>query len=101
MTLEWSPLALKRARDIFEYIAEDKPSAAVDWLDRLMEVVERLQEHPKSGRMVPETDTERIREVMHGGYRVIYALDDTNDKIQILTVRRGSETLPAEDLVYD
>ncbi|MEX1197428.1 MAG: type II toxin-antitoxin system RelE/ParE family toxin [Pseudohongiellaceae bacterium] len=99
MTLEWSPLAMERAREIVEHIASDKPSAAESWLDGLMGVVGRLPDHPLSGRRVPELGVDRIREVMHGAYRVVYSVDERGGRITVLTVRRGSELLKRQDLL--
>lgn len=98
MRLEWSPLALERAGEIANYIALDKPSAAEVWVEGLFKAVEQLPAHPRSGRKVPELNVERIREIIYGAYRVIYAIDERANKIIILTVRRGSEMLKAEEL---
>lgn len=90
MNIVWSPLALERVEDIALYIAEDNPQAAVDWADELFSVVERLVEFPESGRIVPEVDARRIREVIVGQYRVIYSV---KERIDVLTVRRCSQLL--------
>ena len=96
--LEWSPLALERAGDIASYIAMDKPSAAESWIQGLFETVERLKPHPMSGRVVPEVNIERIREIIYGAYRVIYRVDIQAQKISVLTVLRGSEFIRADEL---
>lgn len=101
MNLQWMPLALERAEAIAAYIALDMPAAAQQWLMNLFAVVERLQDHPRSGRKVPELNLDRIREVMHGAYRVIYTVDDRSSEVRILTVRRGSELLRQDELVDD
>jgi len=98
MKLLWSPLALERATDIASYIALDKPAAAENWVLELFERVERLPKHPRSGRKVPEIRIDRIREIMHGSYRVIYAIDDKAKLIEILTIRRGSEMLRKDEI---
>ncbi|MCH8533411.1 MAG: type II toxin-antitoxin system RelE/ParE family toxin [Saccharospirillum sp.] len=54
MRIVWSPLALERVEDIAQYIAEDKPGAAVEWVDGIFDTVERLADFPESGRVVPE-----------------------------------------------
>ena len=33
MRIIWSPLAIDRASEITDYIAQDKPSAAEKWID--------------------------------------------------------------------
>lgn len=54
MRVVWSPLALERVEDIAQYIAEDKPSAAVEWVEGIFDTVERLADFPESERVVPE-----------------------------------------------
>ncbi len=94
MKVEWSPQALERVSEIARYIAKDNPDAAEQWVSELFDSVERLVDFPESGRIVPEVGVRRIREVIFGAYRVIYRV---KDKVQILTVRRGSQLLnPSE-----
>ena len=95
MKVVWSPLALERVEDIARYIAEDNPDAAVRWVDELFTTVERLADSPKSGRVVPEVGSPRIRELMYGAYRVIYS---ARDQVDILTVRRSSQLLRLSEL---
>ncbi|UTF58761.1 type II toxin-antitoxin system RelE/ParE family toxin [Gilvimarinus sp. DA14] len=95
MKVVWSPLALERVEDIARYIAEDKPDAAVEWVEGLFNTVERLSDFPQSGRVVPEVGGRRIREVMFGAYRIIYSV---SDQIDILTVRRSSQLLRMSEL---
>ena len=98
MKIVWSPLALERVEDIAWYIAEDNPDAAVRWVDDLFATVERLADYPKSGRMVPEVGSHRIRELIFGAYRVIYS---SKNQIDILTVRRSSQLLRMSELDDD
>ena len=95
MRVEWSPLALDRVSDIARYIAKDNPDAAERWVDELFESVERLADFPEISRVVPEVGVRRIRELIFGAYRVIYSV---KDKIEILTVRRGSQLLDVSEI---
>ena len=95
MKVVWSPLALERVEDIARYIAEDNPDAAVRWVEELFATVERLADSPKSGRMVPEVGSPRIRELIYGAYRVIYS---ARDQVDILTVRGSSQLLRLSEL---
>ncbi len=52
--------------------------------ERIVESVERLQEFPRSGRVVPEVGQEVCREVILGTYRIVYRLE--GDRADILTV---------------
>ena len=95
MKVERSPLALDRVSDIARYIAKDDPGAAERWVNQLFDAVERLGDFPESGRIVPEVGVRRIREVIFGAYRVIYSV---KDKVEILTVRRGSQLLDVGEI---
>ena len=98
MRIVWSPLALERVEDTTRYIAEDNPDAAVRWVDDLFASVERVADFPKSGPMVPEVGSPRIRELIFGAYRVIYSV---KDQVDILTVRRSSQLLRMSELGDD
>jgi plasmid stabilization system protein ParE len=91
----WSPLAIERVEDIAQYIADDNASAAVEWVERIFDIVERLSKFPESGRVVPEVGVRRIREVIFGSYRIIYSV---RDQIDILTVRRSNQLLRVSEL---
>jgi len=95
MRIVWSPFALERVEDIAQYIAEDKPGAAVEWVEGIFDTVERLSDFPESGRVVPEVGGRRIREVIFGTYRIIYSV---RGQIDILTVRRSSQLLRMSEL---
>ena len=56
MAVHWFPLALERVEEIAEYIAEDNPEAAAHWVNELFNTVDRLNDFPISGRVVPETN---------------------------------------------
>ena len=95
MKVECSPLALDRVTDIAGYIAKANPGAAERWVNELFDAVERLEDFPESGRVVPEVGVRRIRELIFGAYRVIY---NVKDKVEILTVRRGSQLLDVSEI---
>lgn len=96
MKLTWSPLAIERVSEIAEYIAQDKPTAAEKWVDKIFNLVEILSEFPESGRVVPEMNNKMFREIISGNYRVIYKHEKT--EILILTVRHGKQILPVEEI---
>ena len=96
MTVIWSPLAIERVSEIAEYIAQDKPSAATKWLDKIFALVARLNKFPESGRIVPEIENPIFREIISGNYRIIYKYE--NAEIVILTVRHSRQILPIEEI---
>lgn len=86
MTIIWSPTARSKTKDILEYISKDNPTSALTLIDQIEEKVEKLRQNPEMGRILPETNTQSIREiVIHKNYGVIYEV--FQDSIKILTVR--------------
>lgn len=53
MKISWSPLAVERLEDIYEYIAKDNNSAAQKIVNSIFKKVEALAENPKRGRTIP------------------------------------------------
>jgi toxin ParE1/3/4 len=96
MKIFWSPLAVKRLEEIYEYIAEDNISSAQDLVDNIFKKVESLLSHSERGRKTPEVNREDIRELFEGEYRIIYRLEATN--IFILTIRNFKQLLPKTDI---
>jgi len=91
LKVEFSPTALLDLEDIAEYIAEDNPAAAEEWVLKLVEAAEKVPSHPRSGRTVPEVDDPNIREIIVGKYRVIYRLDPK--RLLVLTAIEGHRRL--------
>ncbi|PHS23425.1 MAG: plasmid stabilization protein [Methylophaga sp.] len=91
MKITWSPLAVDQVRDIAIYIALDKPTAAVQWADKIFNSVEQLSEHPKSGRVVSEINRKEIRELVQGNYRMIYKIKPK--EILVLVVKSYRQQL--------
>ncbi|MEP7383854.1 MAG: type II toxin-antitoxin system RelE/ParE family toxin [Gemmatimonadota bacterium] len=85
MKIVWSPLAEQRALEAVDYIAQDRPLAAVAWLEALIERVGQLDRFARRGRIVPEIGRPDYRQIMHAPYRVVYRVDKS--KIVILTIR--------------
>jgi toxin ParE1/3/4 len=95
MRIVWSPLAVDRVVEIAEYIAIHNLDAAEDWVDTVFRRVRELGNFPESGRIVPETASENIRELIHGNYRIIYRLEGKT--LYVLTVRHGKQMLPVDE----
>ncbi len=96
MKIIWSPLAIDRISEIAEYISQDNPSASVKWIDDIFAKIEQLNEFPESGRIVPETSRNNIRELIYGNYRIVYLIE--SEQISILTVRYFKQILPSEEI---
>ena len=98
MRIVWSPLASDRVDEIADYIAQDSPVAATNWVERIYAAVGQLGEVPYSGKPGRDVETEDVRELVFESYRVFY---DVGDCVEILTVRRGSELVDENELARD
>lgn len=96
MKLIWSPLAIDRVAEIAQYIAQDSPNAAQKWIESIFQAVERLEQFPKSGRIVPEILQVDFHEIIHENYRIIYRLQ--SERVSILTVRHSKQILPIDEI---
>jgi toxin ParE1/3/4 len=97
MKVFWSPLAVDRVSEIAEDIARDNPTAAEAWINTVFSKVGKLKGFPETGRIVPETDNKKIRELIYGNYRIIYRMEEK--RISVLTVRYGKQILPIGEMV--
>ena len=97
MKIIWSPLAIERAYEVATYIAQDRPDAALAWLDGLFAATDRLERFPQSGRIVPEIGLPQFREIIYRkAYRVIYRVEKST--VAILTVRNFAQELDRTEL---
>jgi toxin ParE1/3/4 len=76
---------------IASHIAIDHPAAARALTRRVLDAVERLRAFPESGRIPPELDGGRYREVVVGPCRVFYRID--RQTVYILHVMRAERLL--------
>ena len=97
MKIVWSPLVVERLEEIYNYISSDNISAAQKMMNSIFKKVETLSKNPKRGRKVPEVNSEEIREVFEGEYRIIYRIK--SKKIFILTIRNFKQLLPDKDII--
>jgi len=97
MKIIWSDLAVEKLEEFADYIALDKPSAALKWVRKIRISVNKLKDFAEAGREVPEIKRRNIREIIDGNYRIIYRVE--LDRISILTVRHCSQLLNTNDVL--
>lgn len=96
MKIFWSPLAVERLENIFEFISKDNSSAANKLIERIFKKVETISKFPDRGRKVPEANREEIREIFESEYRIIYRVEPK--RIFVLSIRNFKQLLPDKDL---
>ncbi|CAH1198455.1 Death on curing protein, Doc toxin [Candidatus Nitrotoga sp. BS] len=87
----WTEPALSDLDAIAEYIALDKPSAAINLVKKVFSSTERLEQFPASGRKPPELEKSRYLEIVINPCRIFYRIED--DKVYILYVMRSEREL--------
>lgn len=90
MEITWSPRAIEKIKQMGDYIAQDAPGRAHQFVDRLVKSVERLREFPLSGQITRENPA--FRQVIFKGYRIIYRLGE--NAVEIVTVIAPKEDSP-------
>ena len=96
MRIRWSPQALRDVDEAAAYIARERPAAAETWLTGVFAAVRRLERFPESGRNLDLPQLPGRRELLHGGYRIIYRI--AGGIVEIVAVIHGRRELRPEDL---
>lgn len=76
MKILFTPAARRQFLEAIAYIHRDNPSAAANFRQKAEKVLSRLQEHPESGRCLPEFPDLPYREVIVRPYRFFYRVKD-------------------------
>ena len=93
MNVVWTEPALSQLDAIYEYIAHTSPEYALRIIDRLTRRSIQIAEFPFSGRMVPEYESNEVREVLEWPYRTIYLIRSEQSRVEVLAVVHGSRLL--------
>jgi toxin ParE1/3/4 len=89
--LIWTESALSDLNNIAEYIALENPAAAKALVGRIFSSVERLEDHPSSGKFPPELEGKRYREIVSGPCRIFYR--HTQTEVIVVYVMRSQRQL--------
>lgn len=87
----WSEPALSDLDAIADYIALENPAAASELVKRILEHVEQLADHPKSGSRPQELKRSRYRQLVEPPCRVFYRFD--GERVLVLHVMRSERLL--------
>jgi toxin ParE1/3/4 len=72
--VNWTDLAIENITDIANYISIDSVTYAELFVRKLFEKVTILESFPESGRVVPEFESNNLRELIFGNYKVVYKI---------------------------
>jgi plasmid stabilization system protein ParE len=100
MNVHWTDTAQGHLDAIYVYIALDSPEYARRMVDRLTRRSQQIAAFPLSGRRVPEYDTDQVREVIEGPFRIIFYIKP--DQVDVVAVIHGAmDVLRSGDLEVD
>ena len=95
--LNWTDQAILDLVNIADFIAKDSVKYAKITVIRIRVAARQLKIYPFSGRVVPESTTQNIRELILGNYRIIYCIV-SSIQIDILTVHHSAKRLDVEEI---
>jgi addiction module RelE/StbE family toxin len=89
MKLHWTPVALGDLESLRDFIALDKPDAAADMVDLILEAIESLRRFPEMGRRGRVSGT---RELVVRPFIVAYRAH--NDLVELLGIIHSGRRWP-------
>jgi toxin ParE1/3/4 len=87
----WTNFATDDLKQIHDFISQDSRVYADRIINQIIERTDQLSGFPLSGRSVPEFQTETLRELVFGRYRIIYKVFPEN--ITIIRIHHSSRWL--------
>ena len=87
--IRWTNEAETWLKDIYDYIAQDNPSAAANVVEGIYEKAQFLKEYPEIGYKYRSESEGEIRILLYGHYRIAYLLVG-NGPIDSLGVFHGA-----------
>lgn len=93
----WTTPAKADLKDVYNYIAKDSRFYAKKVVQEVREKAEQADQHPMTGKIVPEVGDEAIREFHLYSYRIIYEIKNTDNK-EVLAVVHKRQDFKAEGL---
>ena len=93
----WTEFSVLDLKEIFDYISKDSRRYAENQVKRIKAKTNILKLRPEAGRIVPELESKKIRELIVGNYRVVYRILN-DDLVEILTVHHSARDFESSGL---
>jgi toxin ParE1/3/4 len=84
----WTIKAVEQVEQIGLFIEKDSPFQSRRVVQLIVKETRKLKEHPRIGKMIPEVQEDRYRELRVFSYRIMYKIMDEN-RIIIVGVVHG------------
>jgi plasmid stabilization system protein ParE len=90
--VSFAPSAVTNLEEILSWYADQQvPEVGERLVREIVDAVLRLADFPESGRLVPEFDLARLREIIHPPFRIVYQLDD--ERVRVVRVWRSERLM--------
>lgn len=76
------------------FIARDNPERAMSFGYELISETDRLRDFPDLGRIVPEYENQRLREIIFSPYRIVYRVNHDRKICEIARVWHSARGVP-------
>ena len=95
--IRWTELSVDDLKSIRDYIAQNSVRYASITINRIYDRAQILSRQPLSGRIVPEFDDQKIRELIIGNYRLVYLIIN-EEYVEILRIYNSARLLKKKSL---
>ena len=86
MTIIHKPTFSKQLKQIIEYIAQDKPSASMNFKNKLKESINLIANNPYQYEQSKYFDDRNIRNMTFKKYTIVYRVKPIKHEIEILRI---------------
>ncbi|WP_323119373.1 type II toxin-antitoxin system RelE/ParE family toxin [Burkholderia alba] len=94
MIVEWREIAREERINVFDYIAVDNPSAALDLDDKIERLTDALPKHPELYRAGRVRGTREM--VLTPGYVLVYRVRKAVGVIEIVRIIGARQNYPGD-----
>lgn len=100
MNISISKSGFDDLQDIKVYYEEEGvPHIGDGFITSIIRHIETLSDNPKIGRVVPEFNSPKIRELIHSPFRIVYLYE--NETIRVIRVWRSERLMKLPDSSND
>jgi len=87
-------------QEAYDWLHAESATAAVEWIDGLLETIEKLGTFPLRCPLAPESTDhkEKIRQILYGFYRVLFVVRKST--VYVVHVRHSSRDRAGSEDVY-
>jgi len=89
--VKWTRLAWTDVEEAARYVARDSPRYAIVLQREAQAAAQSLRLFARRGRVVPERNDERLRELIVGSYRLIYRV--VAEEVHVIAFVNGARDL--------